>query len=880
MKQFTKHMMTLFIIAALLCCGMVTAGTTGKLAGEVKDKESGEPLPGVNVVIDGTTIGAVTDGSGRYYILLVPPGTYKVTASILGYQAVSKVSVKVNVDLTTTVNFELVQQTLQIGEKVEIVAERALIQKDGVTTMQVTESETVANMVADDFKDALTLNSGITTAPLRDGAFSSNNESTEGLYFVRGGRGNELAVLVDGMSVRDGITGGLGTEIANSAIEELQLISGNFNAEYGNALSGVLNLVTQEGGRKTSFRVRGLTDALFGKSAGDYTFAERDHLIETKGILERSNWGTYQGEISLGGPLPLFKGDKVKYFVTGEYAQSDGYIGVLQNEFSRRGTAKLTLTPTTQHKLALTTNLNSEDLQIYEHLFAHDELVDIRAPGDTVRTPPNYVGNDRFSTRNVQGLVAWTHTLSNKAFYELKAQYFSRRFYDRVKDDPLDYSLLTYNDAEDFAASGDDPVFLKQEDRLLQTKLDFTWQADINNNIKGGLDFAKRRLWRKQLLAEGDIQNTRIDQYTIYPVEAAAYVQDKMEFKDLVINLGLRLDYFDPRDSVAVEQNQPLGRRQIAESELRVSPRVGLAHPISERANLHFSYGHFYQVPEYNKLAFNRRRFIDIFRPTLGFAGLKPQRTIAFEVGWDQQLTDFLALTVTGYYKDYENLVSTDPYPNARPAAVTYYVNQDFANSRGIELNLRTRRTNHIASYFSYTLSRAEGNSSNPLDTRNDLLARPPRVPVKELIVLNWDRPHVFNFNIDFRYTGGQGPLLFGSRLLENFGVNLTGRFESGLPYTPTDSRGQRIADENTARMPSTWQLDWRVDKLVNVAGMKLGVFTEVTNLTNRRNIVNVYTDSGLPNDSTDPGFTPEGERDPYNIGPQRNIRFGFELNY
>jgi len=877
MKHFVKRTTPWFIVAALLCCGVANAGTTGKLAGEVKDKESGEPLPGVNVILEGTTIGGVTDANGRYYILLVPPGTYNLTASILGYQAVSKTGAKVSVDLTTTINFALAPQTLQLSEKIEIVAERPLIQKDGVTTMQVTEAEVVENMVADDFKDVLTLNSGVTTAPIRDASFSSNNESGEGQFFVRGGRGNELAVFVDGMYVRDGITGGIGTEITNSAIEELVLISGNFNAEYGNALSGVLNIVTQEGGGKTSFRVRGLTDAIFGKSTQDYTFKERDHLIETKGRLDRSNWGTSQGQASLGGPLPIFS-DKMKYFVSGEYFQTNNYLGNLQDEFARRGTAKLTITPARKYKLSLSSNLNSEDLEIYEHVFAHQGILSQRVGRDSLDN--NFAGNDRLSTRNVQGLVTWTHALSAKAFYELKAQYFSRKFFDRVRNDPAEYRFLTFNAGEDFAVSGDDSRYLKQEDRVYQVKWDFTWQADIHNNVKGGLDFAKHRVWRRQLLTGGDIINSRIDQYTIYPVEAAAYLQDKLEFKDLVINAGLRLDYFDPRDSVAIDQNQPLGPRALADATLRLSPRLGLAHPISEKANLHFSYGHFYQVPEYNKIAFNRRRFIDIFRPTLGFAGLKPQRTIAFEVGWDQQITDFLALTVTGFYKDYENLVSSDPYPNARPAAVTYFINQDYANARGLELNFRTRRTNHIASYFSYTLSRAEGNSSSPLDTRNDLLARPPRVPVKELIVLDWDRPHVFNFNLDFRYAGGQGPLLLGKRLLANFGVNLTGRFASGLPYTPTDSRGQRLGDENTARAPGTWQLDLRLDKLFSLGGMKLGVFSEITNLTNRRNIYEVYTDTGLPFDSSDPGFTPEGERDPYNAGPQRNIRFGFELNY
>jgi hypothetical protein len=197
-----------------------------------------------------------------------------------------------------------------------------------------------------------------------------------------------------------------------------------------------------------------------------------------------------------------------------------------------------------------------------------------------------------------------------------------------------------------------------------------------------------------------------------------------------------------------------------------------------------------------------------------------------------------------------------------------------------VEFNLRTRRVNHLAAFFSYTLSRAEGNSSNPLDTRADLLARPPRVPIKELITLDWDRPHVFNFNVDLRYYKGEGPRIAGATWFENFGVNLTGRFQSGLPYSPTDTRGQRIADENSARMPSTWQLDLRANKTFDIGQLKFDVFTEITNLTNRRNIVNVFTDSGLPLDSRDPGYTTFGERDPYNLGLQRNIRVGAEVTF
>lgn len=875
MHQRKRHSLFMLPVMLLLVSSMAFAGTTGKISGVVTDKDTKQPLPGVNIVVEGTTMGAATDANGRYFILQVPPGTYNLVVTMMGYQSTKATNLKVSVDLTTTQNFEISSKVLELGEAVEIIAERPLIQKDGVTTMQIAEAELVENMVADDFKDVLTLNSGVVRTQVRDAAFSSNNESGEGQFYVRGGRGNELAVMVDGMYVRDGITGGLGTEVSTGAIEELQLISGNFNAEYGNAMSGVLNLVTQEGGNETSFKIRGMTDALFGKPTRDYTFEERDKLLEEKGVLDRSNWGTNQTQVSLGGPVPGF-GGKLRYFMSGEYNETDGYIGILQDEFARRGTAKLTYAPSGKTKFTLTANGNSEDQEIYDHYFAHQGLYRHRLGADTLDN--NFAGNDHLNTRVYNGLFGWTQSLSNKAFFEFKLQYFTRAFFNGVRNEPEDYSLLTYNDGEDFAPSGDDPRFLDQENRSWQGKIDLTWQVNANHNLKGGVDLNALRIWRKQLLTGGDIQNSRIDHYTFKPVEAAVYLQDKMEFKDLIINAGLRADYFDPADSVAVDSNAPLGARRVADKLIRLSPRLGLAHPVTDRANLHFSYGHFYQNPEYNKIVFNRLRFVDIFRPTLGNAALKPQKTVSFEVGWDQQLTDYLAISATGFYKDYENLLSTDPYPNARPSAVTYYVNQDFANARGLQIDLRTRRYHHFTSYFSYTIQRAEGNSSSPLDTRNDLLARPPRVPVKKLIILDWDVPHNFNFNLDFRYNKGEGPSFGGAHWLQNFGVNLTGYFSSGLPYTPTDSRGQRIADENTARAPSTWQLNLRVDKLFNFSGMELGLFSEISNLTNRRNVVNVYTDTGLPNDSTDPGFTPEGERDPYNIGEQRNIRIGFEL--
>lgn len=862
----------------VLLAGDLYAGTVGKIAGRVIDKETGEPLPGVNVILEGTTLGAATDVNGRYFILKVPPGEYTLTSRFIGYQTVSVEKVRVNIDLTTTVNFQLSSEVVELGETAVVIADRPLIQKDGVTTMQVVEAEVVQNMVADDFKDVLTLNSGVTTQSIRPATAAGEENSGEADFFVRGGRGNETAFMIDGMYARDGVTNRFGTEVSNSAVEELQLISGNFNAEYGNAMSGVLNLITKEGGSRTTFRVRGFTDAVFGSSTSDWNFEQRDRELKQNGVLNRSNWGTYQGEVSVGGSLPGF-GNKLRYFLAAEHFETDGYIGVMQGEKTNLGTAKLTFAPTNTSKFNFSVHFNNKDTQIYDHDYAPDGDFFHLVARDSSRDN-NRQGNNRQELDTFQGIFGWTQSLGANAFFDAKLQYFKRDFFDGIFDaegnrvDPVNFSVARFDPAEDWVVSGDDNAFLDQQEKVFEGRVDLTWQANVNHSIKTGVDLQFHNVNRREVLAfEGEVSTLRVDDQDYDPVIAGAYLQDKMEFNDLVINAGVRLDYFDTADSVVKDFNDPLGELVPSKSTAKVSPRLGIAHPVTDRASLHFSYGHFYQYPEFNKLINNRRRFIDIFRPTLGNPNLKPQKTIAFEVGWDQQITDYLAVSVTGFYKDIENLVSTDVFQNARPSVTTYFINQDFANSRGVEINFRTRRYKHLATYFSYTISRAEGNSSNPRDLRQDLFARPPREPIKALILMDWDRPHVFNFNIDYRYGKGEGP-----RFLENVGINLTGRFQSGFPYTPTDSRGQRIADENSARTPGNFQLDLRVDKLLSFGSTRLGLFTEITNLTNHRNVINVFTSTGQADISADPDTSPERARNPLNIGPQRNIRIGFEL--
>jgi len=181
------------------------------------------------VIIEGTTLGSATNLEGEYIILMIPPGIYSVRSSMIGYKSLRYEEVKVSIDLTTKLNFSLEPTILEAGEEVTIVAERPLVQMDLTSTSSVVGSDVIRNLPVDQFEDVVNLQAGV----------------VEGHF--RGGRSSEVMYMIDGIPVNDVYSGSYAFQVENSAIAELEVISGTFNAEYGQAMSGVVNIVTKEG---------------------------------------------------------------------------------------------------------------------------------------------------------------------------------------------------------------------------------------------------------------------------------------------------------------------------------------------------------------------------------------------------------------------------------------------------------------------------------------------------------------------------------------------------------------------------------------------------------------------------------------------------------
>ena len=223
------------LLALSLSAGMVRAGTTGKITGRVTDKDSREALVGVNITVVGTTMGAATDIEGRYTILNVAPDTYTLRGSLVGYGTMVVNGVKVEIDQTTTINFAIAQQTLNLGEVV-VAAERRLVKRDVSTSVASVSNEEVRALPISDVTAVASLQAGV-----------------EGGLVIRGGGADQSLLLMDGATLRDPRNNQPVLGIALSAIKEVSIERGGFEAEYGNVRSGIVNVVTKEGGANNYF---------------------------------------------------------------------------------------------------------------------------------------------------------------------------------------------------------------------------------------------------------------------------------------------------------------------------------------------------------------------------------------------------------------------------------------------------------------------------------------------------------------------------------------------------------------------------------------------------------------------------------------------------
>ncbi len=972
MRRFIFISFCIILLISLQLFG----GTTGKITGVVRDAETQQPLPGANVLIQGTQLGAATDMEGNYIIINVPPGTYTVKAMMMGYTIVNKTEVRVRVDLTTTIDFDLSPTVLEMGEEVTIVAERPLVQKDITSSRAIIGAEEISAMPVENFHQVLQLQAGVV-------------QGSGGEMHVRGGRSNEVTYLVDGISVTDPYSSSMAVSVENSAIQELELVSGTFNAEYGQAMSGIVNIVTKEGGQGYSGELKSYIGDYF--SSNDETFMNIDE------INPFSIWDT-QG--SLSGPVP-FTNNKMTFFLSGRRYDTDGYLyGIrryaptdsnsyigddpadwileesgdgdfvpMNTYLKNTGQLKLAYSFRPNMKLTYNVFLERTQSQSYSHKYKYNP--------DGRTTSYKDAANQ---------ILTWTHTLSPNTFYSLKYSNFlnmGKSYAYKDEYDPRYISPKRFDRAGtyEFYMGG---VSMGHYDRHTLTnvfKFEMTSQVNKVHQIKGGAEYRWNKLflnsfsiindestnWQPQVL---DVTNLSHDRYTNYPRDFACYLQDKIELKDMIVNVGLRFEYFDPNsrtltderdpnlwkpnkyvildavtddgtrrvkvpvridpntgDQTIINPNtgEPMGadhnsiqllvldsrKRESAQylenvtlvdttignpisrgsmnwfndttPKYQISPRIGIAYPITEQGVIHISYGHFLQIPNYSYLYTNPEFEVALSTgqagSLMGNADLEPQRTVSYEIGLQQQLTDNIAIDITGFYKDIRNLLGTEIKKTYSQDIYAVYINRDYGNVRGITLNLKKRYSNYISGSLDYTFSVSEGNASDPAAAYYD--QRAGRDPEKQLVPLDWDQRHTINLSLNISKP-------------KDWGISFVGQYGSGLPYTPTSTGLQGFQNlqtvfQNSGRKPANFNVDVRMHKDVYYNNLKLSLFCNIYNLFDIENERYVYSDTGSAGysieqlrttDTPGPNTVDEYFLRPYYYSAPRSIRLGMAVSF
>jgi outer membrane receptor protein involved in Fe transport len=267
MKQFYKLFLPILLLFFLIT-SLARASTTGKIAGTLTDKENEQPMFGATIVIVGTSLGAASDVNGNYTILEVPPGTYSLKISFVGYNTVIVNDVVVNIDQTTRIDVAMESKAIEIGETV-VLAQRNLIKPDVATSVVAVTDKEVKELPITNIISAIGLQAGVSggwggnpnwaNAPDNIKTYSRQNISVQGGLSIRGGGGENILFMMDGVTLRDPRNNEPITSVPLSAVKEVSVERGGFNAEYGQVRSGIVNVVTREGDKSHyygSFQVR------------------------------------------------------------------------------------------------------------------------------------------------------------------------------------------------------------------------------------------------------------------------------------------------------------------------------------------------------------------------------------------------------------------------------------------------------------------------------------------------------------------------------------------------------------------------------------------------------------------------------------------------
>ena len=905
MRQTINHFFRNFKAAVLLLVfisgtTLTFGGVTGKIAGRVIDDKTGDPIIGATVMIEGTYLGGVADADGYYAINNVPPGTYRLVFSAVGYQKTIVEKILVKIDLTTPLDVKLKNAGITLDKEVVITSDRPLVQKDLTSTSVTISSEDIKMMPVENVSQIVNLQAGVI-----DGHF-------------RGGRSNDVAYLIDGVAVTDPFNGGFNIEVENTSIRQMEVITGTFNAEYGQALSGVVNIVTEGGSNKFRTDVSGYIGNFVTGNTSIFRNLDKIDRIAQKNI-----------QLTVSGPVSPVQ--NLYFFLTGRYFDNIGHlygkrvynvtddVPFYPNPADKsfwipRNTgdgAYVSMNPYTKYSfngkltyalpsVAVTYSIFWDKTQSkgYDHGFSW--------------TPDGVVTN--YGEDWIQNLQ-FTNYLSQTTSQTLKFSVNNYHFYGYLYEDPFDPRYVSPRQGiavsnYTFRSGGNQGG---RYDRTTRSYIgQYAFSSQVSKEHKIGLGFEARlhdiynHGWDLVNLTDGQTDTlgnviftpgypavgTMSDQgsnieYSRKPVEMSAYIQDKMEYDIMIINAGIRFDYFNSKGRMPADKQNPTRNPNFpgadqwvdAEAKWQVSPRLGASFPITDRGIIRFSYGHFFKIPSFENLYQNPDFIVrpgNSLNTIVGNPDLNAEKNVIYEIGLQQALMADISLNMSLYYRDIRNWLGMEIVNTYEGFKYARFINRDYANVRGLVIVLDKRFSNYFSAKLDYTYQIAEGNSSDPYAVYNKNQTNPPIEESKTVVPLSWDQRQTLNLSLNVGVPG-------------DWTVGAIFQYGSGMPYTedPKISRGVRF--ENGGIKPSYFNLDLRIDKVFEIGNLNIRTYLTIYNALDIRNEFGVYGTTGRANSDLNTQYAgdiiglntiEEYINNPSMYSTPREIRFGIGFDF
>jgi outer membrane receptor protein involved in Fe transport len=950
MKRFT-------CIVLLVLVHTLMFGQSGKLSGLVTDAKTREPLTGANVLIEGTRLGAVTDLDGRYSILKLQPGIYSVSVSMVGYAKTTKREVEVYIDRTTVVDFPLRESTVEMQE-VNVIAERRAVVKDQTSSEYDYSAKQITAVAAEGLRGVLELTSGFQRDP-------------QGNFTVRGSSAYEVNFQVNGISQVNASTsspGSFGNSKADNsykydvnplAVQSLQLISGGFTAEYGNAQAGVVKVVTKEGTPKLNGDLRveirppgqyhhgrylydqshlewqrwGTIDKWFARRndmivqlALDQRYASlardtsaaaqalynsivdreiawaygvwlKNHTPSDdnplgvydyrKGMYTRLLWG-------IGGPLSM-ESEALRFYFSGEYRRNPTRLPTPERtQIFQNYLLNVTYQPVANHKIKL-----GGMYQRYRGgIWSGSE--DIRWSGIAF-TPPGVsskyyvlidpVRNEQTVSQNAN----WVFSINDRSYleatiahqlekYELPYEYLTGTATERDRldslNDPRGQILKDgiWWDSQYFRPLFNFSTNYYQDNRTENWILNFDYSNQISSAhlLKGGIRFS---YWdmvnngvNSSFLANTYVTRSGFaEYYRAYPWNLAGFVQDKMEFAGMIMNIGIRAEAYNFNEEVPLDVFNPFyqgeggaGNRgnpatEPSKTKLVVMPRFGVSFPIGENTAFRIQYGHFASMPIFSQALSQRTESGWIGR---GNPNLEPKKTINYEFGLQQVVADDIRLDVALYYNDRNQQIDLARYASYsgsrnRQAGFdrqnnplyfyTTFANRGYGSTRGIEIRLEKSAKERWSYRISYNLSQTFDGRFGAQDIYPDNRSTATRAAANEFISSS-DRTHNVRALVQYNVPDNTGEGLIAD-VLSRMTISLTYAAQSGVPFTyATAFEDVASGVINNRRYPLESSFDLNLTKELSLAGLRVSAGLRIMNLFNNKWLTPMDVTSDIAN--------------------------------